>query len=77
MIASDHALIVTFERIARFQAQAVHLCNTESDAANYHAAVLGFLAEIDRMHLEVRDYLSLHPQDLSATARRRADAGTA
>jgi hypothetical protein len=67
MIANDHELKVTLERIARFQAQVTHLRNTETNPANYHAAASGFLAEIDRMQLEVREYLSLHPQELSTT----------
>jgi len=37
-------------------------------AANYHAASSGFLAEIDRMQLEVREYLSLHPAELKEIA---------
>jgi len=77
MIANDHELKVTLERLARFQAQVADLRNAESNPANYHAAASGFLAEIDRMQLEVRDYLSLHPRDLSAMARRCADGGTA
>jgi hypothetical protein len=68
MIANDHELKVTLERIARFQAQVTHLRNTESNAKNYHAAASGFLAEIDRMQLEVREYLSLHPQESSTAA---------
>jgi len=67
MIANDQELKVTLERIARFQAQVAHLRNTESNPANYHAAASGFLAEIDRMQLEVREYLSLHPQEVSTT----------
>jgi hypothetical protein len=35
----------------------------ETNPANYHAAASGYLAEIDRMQLEVRDYLSLHPAE--------------
>ncbi|MGH2607754.1 MAG: hypothetical protein ACRDHF_01580 [Tepidiformaceae bacterium] len=77
MIANHHELKVTLERIARFQAQVAHLRNTESNPVNYHAAVSGFLAEIDRMQLEVRDYLGVHPQDLRAIAGRAADGGTA
>ena len=67
MIANDQELTVTLERIARFQAQVTHLRNTESNPTNYHAAVSGFLAEIDRMQLEVREYLSLHPRELATT----------
>jgi hypothetical protein len=29
-----------------------------------HAAAAGFLAEIDRMQLDVREYLSAHPTEL-------------
>ena len=66
MITNDHELHVTLERIARFQAQVTHLRAVESNVANYHAAASGFLAEIDRMQLEVREYLSLHPTELDA-----------
>ncbi|HXH09585.1 MAG TPA: hypothetical protein VNP04_07485 [Alphaproteobacteria bacterium] len=67
MIANDHELQVTLERIARFQAQVAHLRRVETNPANYHAAASGFLAEIDRMQLEVREYLSTHPAELEAT----------
>ena len=66
MIANDHELNVTLERIARFQAQVTHLRQVEANPANYHAAANGFLAEIDRMQLEVREYLSIHPTELEA-----------
>lgn len=68
MIANDQELQVTLERIARFQAQVAHLRNAETNPANYHAAAAGFLAEIDRMQLEVREYLSLHPAEHAAKA---------
>lgn len=68
MIANDRELKVTFERIARFQSQVSHLREKESNPANYHASVSGFIAEIDRMQLDVREYLSLHPTELAATA---------
>jgi hypothetical protein len=68
MIASDQELKVTLDRIAKFQAQVAHLRNTEPNAANYHASVAGFLAEIDRMQLEVREYLSIHPKEQQAAA---------
>jgi hypothetical protein len=55
------------ERVAHFQAQVSHLRQVETNPANYHAAVSGFLAEIDRMQLEVREYLSLHPTELTVT----------
>jgi hypothetical protein len=66
MIANDQELQVTFERIARFQKQVAHLRAIEENPHNYHASVSGFLAEIDRMQLDVREYLSLHPTELAA-----------
>ena len=65
MIANDQELKVTFERIAKFQQQVAHLRSVETNPANYHGAVSGFLAEIDRMQLEVQEYLSLHPAELA------------
>ena len=67
MIANDQELKVTLDRIARFQAQVTQLRNTESNPVNYRAAVSGFIAEVDRMQLEVREYLSLHPRELTAS----------
>jgi hypothetical protein len=66
MIANDHELQVTLERITRFQEQVAHLRQVEAQPANYHAAASGFLAEIDRMQLAVREYLSTHPTELEA-----------
>ena len=68
MIANDRELQVTLERIAQFQDQVAQLRKMETNPANYHAAVSGFLAEIDRMQLEVREYLSLHPTEHAGTA---------
>jgi hypothetical protein len=68
MIANDRELQVAMDRISRFQAQVAHLRKVEANPVNYHASVSGFLAEIDRMQLEVREYLSLHPTELVATA---------
>lgn len=64
MIANDQELKVTLDRIAQIQAQVAHLRNTEINPINYRAAVSGFLMEVDRMQLEVREYLSLHPREL-------------
>jgi hypothetical protein len=66
MITNDQELKVTLERIAQFQAQVAHLRNTETNPANYRAAASGYLTEIDRMQLEVREYLSLHPREVTA-----------
>jgi hypothetical protein len=63
MITNDKEFQVTIERITHFQQQLAHLRQVETNPANYHAAASGYLAEIDRMQLEVRDYLSLHPAE--------------
>ena len=65
MIANDQELNVTLNRIATFQRQVSHLRNVELNPANYHGSVSGFLAEIDRMQLDVREYLSVHPAELA------------
>lgn len=65
MIANDQELSVTFDRIARFQRQLADLRNAETNPANYRAAASGFLAEIDRMQLDVREFLGVHPTELT------------
>jgi hypothetical protein len=68
MISSDQELNVTLDRIKKFQEQVAHLRNVETNPRNYYASVSGFLSEIDRMQLEVREYLSVHPAELAETA---------
>ena len=68
MIVNDQQLQTTLERIAWFQRQVAYLRKTETNPVNYRAAVSGFLAEIDRMQLEVREYLSTHPTELAISA---------
>ena len=67
MIKHDQELKVTRERIARLEDQVANLRKVETNPANYHASVSGFLTEIDRMQLEVREYLSTHPAELAAS----------
>ncbi len=68
MITNDNELQTTLERIERFQNQVTHLRHSETNPDNYHASVSGFIAEIDRMQLEVREYLSLHPAEIKTAA---------
>lgn len=68
MISSDQDLNASLERIRHLQMQAAHLRRTETNPANYRLSASGFIAEIDRMQLEVREYLSLHPGELKASA---------
>jgi hypothetical protein len=63
MIKNDYVLQTTQDRIAWFQKQVAHLRKTETNSVNYRAAVSGFLAEIDRMQLEVREYFSFLPSE--------------
>ena len=67
MITNDQELKTTLDRIAKFQEQIAHLRKVETNAVNYHGSVSGFLAEIDRMQLDVREYQSLHPTELIKT----------
>jgi hypothetical protein len=68
MLTNDQELEATLERIRHFQAQLRHLRETESNPTNFRISSSGFLAEIDRMQLEVREYLSLLPSQLKETA---------
>jgi hypothetical protein len=68
MIANDQELTVTLERIRYFQAQVAQLRRVETNPTNFHLSASGFLAEIDKMQLEVREYLSLHPAEMAASA---------
>lgn len=66
MIRNDRELQVTLERIAHFRRQLEHLRRVETNPANYPLSAAGFLSEIDRMNLEVREYLSLRPSEVGA-----------
>jgi hypothetical protein len=68
MITNDEQLKATRERISWFQDQVTHLRRTETNPVNYRAAASGFLTEIDRMQLEVREYLSTHPTEAAGAA---------
>lgn len=69
MIKNDHELEVTQDRIRQFERQVAQIRKTESNAENYRVAAAGFLAEIDRMNLEIRDYLwSLPAEKATAVA---------
>jgi len=64
MIRNDRELEAAKERIGYFQQQVEKLRQVETNPENYRLSAGGFLAEIDRMNLEVREYLSLHPSEL-------------
>ena len=64
MIVDDQEFESTLERIRHFQNQLAYLRKVETNPTNYRLSASGFLAEIDRMQLEVREYLSVHPAEL-------------
>lgn len=66
MIKNDLELQVMLERIQYFHRIVAHLRKTETNPANYKASAGGFLAEIDRMNCEVREYLLFHPSEFAA-----------
>ena len=68
MIANNDQLKTTQQRIQWFQQQLTQLRETETNPANYRASASGFLAEVDRMQLQVREYLSFLPSELADAA---------
>ena len=68
MILTDQQYQVTVGRVARLQGQVSYLRKTEKNPTNYRASISGFISEIDRMQLEIREYLSLHPLEVHADA---------
>jgi hypothetical protein len=67
MITNDQELETTQDRIRHFQKQLAHLRKVETNPVNYHLSASGFLAEVDRMQLEIREYLAMHPTELVAS----------
>ena len=65
MIQNDTQLEATQERILYFQRLLTHARKVESEA-NYRGLSSGYLAEIDKMQNEIRDYLSHLPQQIKA-----------
>lgn len=68
MIGDDQELEATVDRIRHFQAQVRHLREVETNPTSYRLSASEFIAEIDRMQLEVREYLSLLPSQVEASA---------
>ena len=76
MIRNDQELQVTLERVKSFQQQVTHLRQIETNPVNYRLSVSGYLAELDRMYLEIRDYLWLHPDELRLHPVEKVHAAT-
>jgi hypothetical protein len=65
VISNDEELRVMLARIDRFQQQVARLRQVETNPTNYKLSAEGYLSEIDRMNLEVRDYFSLLPSEVA------------
>ena len=63
MIQNDQELEATKARLRYFQNQVEKLRQVEINPQNYRLSAGGYLAEVDRMNLEVREYLLLHPSE--------------
>jgi|ERR1043165_240340 hypothetical protein len=61
MISNDQELQAMIERVNRFQDQIAYLRRAETNPINYRLSAGGYLAELDRMNMEIREYLWLHP----------------
>ena len=57
MIQNNQELKATLDRIERFEKQVEKLRQVETNPRNYELSAGGFIAEIDRMNLEVQHYL--------------------
>ncbi len=68
MIKNNQELEATLERIRYFQQQVEKLREVETNPQNYRLSAGGYLAEVDRMNLEVREYLWLHPSEMKEQA---------
>ena len=66
MVKNDREPDITQERIRIFEQQALQIRRSETNADNYRLSVAGFLAEIDRMNLDIREYRSSVPGELPA-----------
>ena len=64
MIQNNQELETTLARIRHFQKQIEKLREVETNPRNYELSAGGFLSEIDRINLEVAEYLSTHPSEL-------------
>jgi len=69
MIHNEEEYKTALERISQFQRQVEHLREVEKIPENYHLSASGFLAELDRMNLEVREYLWSHPSQFREDRR--------
>ena len=68
MIQNEQEYRTALQRIERFQRQIEQLRKTETNPHNYRLSAGGYLTELDRMQLEVREYLWSHPAERTGVA---------
>ena len=68
MIQTEQEYRTALQRIERWQRQVEHLRKVEANPHNYRLSAGGYLAELDRMQLDVREYLWTHPTERSGLA---------
>jgi len=68
MINNDQELKVTLDRVRQFQLQVANLRQVERNPKNYRLSASGYLAELDRMTLEIREYLWSHAAETHSEA---------
>ena len=68
MIQNEQEYRTALQRIERYQRQIEQLRKTETNPQNYRLSAGGYLTELDRMQLEVREYLWAHPAERTGLA---------
>jgi hypothetical protein len=68
MLRNDQELETTLGRIQGLRQQVKKLRQTETNPQNYRLSAGGYLSEIDGMNLEVREYFTLHPDEMNQAA---------
>ncbi|MCE9552733.1 MAG: hypothetical protein K8T91_05055 [Planctomycetes bacterium] len=65
MVTNDQEMSATQNRVRHFQDQLAQLRKVEANRVNFRLSASGFLIEIDRLQLEIREYLSRPEQATS------------
>jgi hypothetical protein len=68
VIKNEQEFQAMLDRIRYFQQQIAQLRKVETNLTNYRLSVSGYLAELDRMNLEVREYLWSLPSEVQDKA---------
>lgn len=68
MIKNHSEFAAARARIEYFQQQIEKIREVERDPENYRASTGAYLAEIDKVNRDIREYLSVHPSELENQA---------